>query len=318
MTSHPLATPVVLCVYNRPHLTQQILDALRAVRPLRILVIADGPRTNDPTDHAKCEDVIRIIRSIDWEADIDWNVSDVNLGCRKRIQTGLSWAFARVEEAIVLEDDCVPHPSFFRFCRELLDRYRSNRRVVLISGSSFVIEQDCAAESYLFSRYPLIWGWAAWRRSWELYDPDVDSWERLRDTPWLSNFLADPLAAAYWRRIFEHARSGYDTWDYSMTFSCWHSGGLSVHPRRNLISNIGFGSDATHTRDLGSVFANLPVQEMAFPLVHPKRVERAVAYDERTERTVYSKTAEQQLQYAREVLRTRAGRVTWRPDASAR
>ena len=318
MSLPPLGTPVVLCVYNRPHLTRQVLAALRAVQPVRILVVADGPRIDDPADHAKCEHVIRLTKAIDWKADIEWNVSDVNMGCRKRIQTGLSWAFGRLEEAIVLEDDCVPHESFFSFCSELLDRYRGDPRVGLISGSSFQFEADCGAASYFFSRYPLLWGWAAWRRTWQLYDPDLDGWEPLRETAWLSDFLADPLAGAYWRQIFDQVRSGFDTWDYSMTFSCWRSGALSVHPHRNLVCNIGFGEDATHTRDPGSVFANMPVQEMTFPLIHPGRVERAAACDERTERIAFSKTAAQRLQDAREVLRARPERVVWRPSSPAR
>jgi hypothetical protein len=289
-------TPIVLCVYNRPHLVQQVLESLRSVSASHILVVADGSKSDNPADRIKCDEVIRLIkRTIDWPTRIEWNVSPVNVGCRRRLQSGLSWAFSRVEEAIVLEDDCVPHASFFGFCSALLDRYRLDHRVALICGSSFQIEADCGAASYFFSRYPLIWGWAGWRRTWELYDPDIDAWRTLRDTSWLSELLADPVATVYWRHIFDQVRSGFDTWDYSMTFSCWRAGALAVHPSKNLVRNIGFTEDATHTRDRPSVFANMPVHEMSFPLVHPDRVERAPTYDEQIERVVFSGVIKQRM-----------------------
>jgi hypothetical protein len=288
MNTERFETPIVLCVYNRPHLTQQVLESLRSLNPPHILVIADGPKLDDPIDRMKCREVIQLFKStIDWPTRIEWNVSTVNLGCRRRLQTGLSWAFRRVEEAIVLEDDCVPHSSFFRFCSALLKHYRLDPRIALICGSSLQTEADCEAMSYVFSRYPLIWGWAGWRRTWELYDPDINAWSNLRDTSWLSGFLSDPVATLYWRHIFDQVRSGLDTWDYSMTFSCWRAGALAVHPSQNLTRNIGFGDGATHTRER-SVFANMPVHAMSFPLVHPHRVEPAQAYDKRIERVMFS------------------------------
>src|SRR5689334_6181116 len=115
-----LETPVVLCVYNRPELTEHVLEVLRKVRPTHILVVADGPKSDDPHERRKCDEVRGMIEAIDWPTQIQWNVSPSNLGCRARIQTGLSWAFSLIEEAIVLEDDCVPDASFFEFCRLLL------------------------------------------------------------------------------------------------------------------------------------------------------------------------------------------------------
>ena len=310
MNSDLFPTPIVLCVYNRPHLTRRVLQSLRTVAPSRILVVADGPKTDVPEDRLRCNEVIRSIETIDWKANIEWNVSAINLGCCRRIQTGLSWTFDRLEEAIILEDDCVPHPSFFRFCHELLDRYRFDRRIALISGSNFCPSAECSPASYFFSRYPMIWGWAAWRRSWALYDPNVDAWDRLRDTSWLSDLLADPLAAAYWRQMFDQARFEVDTWDYAMVFSCWYSGGLAVHPYRNLICNIGFSKDATHTRDVKSIFANRPLEEMHFPLVHPERVWRSVANDEQAERSAFSKSVGHQLRNVREILHRRSNPIT--------
>ena len=208
----------------------------------------------------------------------------------------------------MLEDDCLPNPTFFEFCRILLDHYRLDRRVAVISGTNFQFSPASGEASYFFSRYPLTWGWAAWRRSWEPYDRNLDAWERLRHTTWLSELLADPLAAAYWRGLFDEVRRGVDTWDYSFVFSCWRAGALAVHPDRNLVTNAGFGPDATHTRDVRSIFANMPVRAMSFPLIHPEKVERAVAQDERTERIAFSGTVEQRLRQVRDQLRARPER----------
>jgi hypothetical protein len=308
MCSETFKTPIVLFVYNRPHLAQQVLETLRWVNPSHILLVADGPKKDDPVDRMKCEEVLHLLKcTLNTPAHVEWNVSPINMGCRKRFTTGLAWAFDRVEEAIILEDDCVPHPSFFRFCNTLLEHYRLDPRVALIGGSSFQVEAHEPPASYFFSRYPLIWGWAGWRRTWELYDPDIDAWSTLRDTSWLSELLASPLATFYWRHIFDQVRSGFDTWDYSMTFSCWRAGAFAVHPSRNLISNIGFAEDATHTRDRASVFANMPVHEMSFPLVHPDRAEPIPKYDEQIEQLMFSGAIKQRM---RNMLRARAERTT--------
>ncbi len=310
--------PIVLCLYNRPDFTRQVLASLHHLEPARIFVVADGPKQDNAVDHQKCDEVIGLVEQIDWTSNIEWNIADSNLGCRKRIQSGLSWVFDHVEEAIILEDDCVPHPSFFPFCAELLDRYRLDPRVALIGGTNVQFNADCGTASYFFSRYPLQWGWAAWRRTWDMYSPDADAWDQLRDTRWLFDILQDPLAVAYWRTIFDQARAGFDTWDFSMTFSCWHAGALVIQPSRNLVTNIGFGPDATHTRDVGSVCANMPVYEMKFPLAHPDRVERSVACDERTERTAFSRTARIRLQSMKDALRDRKEPSRWTLDASDR
>jgi hypothetical protein len=245
--------------------------------------------------------------NLTWPAHVEWNVSPINMGCRERLTTGLAWVFDRVEEAIVLEDDCVPHPTFYKFCNILLGHYRLDPRVALISGSSFQTEADDATASYFFSRYPLTWGWAGWRRTWQLYDADIGAWEGLRQTPWLSELLADPVAIAYWRYFFDQVRRGFNTWDYSMTFSCWRAGALAVHPYRNLVRNIGFGDDGTNTRDRNSIFAQMPIHEMSFPLVHPDRVQRIPACDKQIESVAYSGLAKRRI---RERFRARNDSTT--------
>jgi len=309
----PLTTPVVLCVYNRPALTQKVLAVLSRVRPRHILVIADGPRSEQPRDREKCDAVINLIRSIDWPTRVEWNVAPNNMGLRSRIQSGLSWVFSRVQEAIILEDDCVPHPSFFHYCTELLDRYRDDPRIALICGTNFKFEVDSGPASYFYSRYPLIWGWASWRRTWEQYDPELRDWPKLRETSWLADYLGDPLAAAYWRAVFDHVRAGLNTWDFSLAFSCWRAGALVVQPAQNLVTNIGFGADGTFTRAPDAILARMPVHEMHFPLVHPDRVERAVACDDKTEEIAFSSSARKQLQRLEAARQAGAAPRIWKP-----
>ena len=313
-----LATSVALCVYNRPSQTQKVLAALAMVKPKHILVVADGPKQDQPDDREKCDAVIKLIKSIDWPADVEWNVSPLNLGLRSRLQSGLSWVFDRVEEAIILEDDCVPHPSFFRFCAELLDRYRDDPRIALICGGNFQFDADCGSASYFFSRYPLIWGWAAWRRTWQQYDPNLDAWPNLRETSWLIDYVDDPLVSAYWRAVFDKVRAGLDTWDVQLTFSCWRANALVVQPVKNLITNIGFGAEATFARSEDSIFARIPLQEMRFPLIHPKSIERAKECDDRTERVSFSASPRDQLQRFRMARVTDVMPVIWKPDTSPR
>jgi hypothetical protein len=194
------------------------------------------------------------------------------MGCGHRPASGLRWAFDEVEEAIILEDDCVPHPTFFPFCEELLERYRDDERVMHISGNQFVARPKPPIFSYSVSRYCLSWGWATWRRAFRHYDPEIRLWPALSGTSWLPDVLGDERAAAHWKRVFDRAhverdRAGY--WDFQWIFACWAQQGVSLLPEANLISNIGFGEDATHTKRANDKRAHLPSVPMTFPLRHP-------------------------------------------------
>ena len=310
MISPPLPAPVILCVYNRPDNTRRVIEVLRLAKPRRMLIIADGPANGKAADAEHCTEVLQVIQGIDWETKIDFNVSPINLGCRKRIQTGLSWAFNLVDEAIILEDDCLPDPTFLPFCTQLLQKYRDEKTVGLIGGANFQFGRNSVAESYFFSRYPLLWGWAAWRRTWDIYDPDLELWDGERDALLLSELLADPLAEAYWKRILDQVKSGFDTWDYSLVFSCWRANLLAIQPSMNLVENTGFGGRATHTHAATSVFANISTHEMPFPLIHPGRIERNVACDAWTEQVAFSGTARKRFEIAQKLSRLRLGPST--------
>lgn len=284
-----LEAPVVLLAFARPDTTALVLDAIRQARPQRLLVVADGPRPGVATDGEACAATRRLIDTVDWDCEVLTEYAAGNLGLKRRVESGLDWAFGIVDEAIVLEDDCVPHPTFFRFAGELLDRYRDDHRVLSISGNNFEPADPAAADRYSFSRYPLIWGWATWRRAWALHDSELHRWPELRETGWLSELLEDETAVKYWSYLLERTRARRDTWDYAWTFSCWLAGGLHAVPGVNLVSNVGFRADGTHTRDdYDSVFANLPARALRFPLRHPAAVARDVEADRFIEDVVFS------------------------------
>ena len=284
MNSFTLTTPVALLVFNRPAETERVFAAIREARPPRLLIIADGPRADRPDDGALCAEVRRVVEEVDWPCEVQHNYSDVNLGCRQRVASGLDWVFDHVEEAIILEDDCLPDKSFFRFCKELLEFYRHDHRIGMISGDNFQFGRQHTDESYYFSRYFHIWGWATWRDRWAgSYDVYMKQWPAVRDKSWLADMLNDKSELAIWKSNFEKAYCGQiDTWDYQWVFANWLQGRLCILPAMNLISNIGFNSRATHTK-VSINLADLDCFPLAFPLKHPGDVLRNFKADENSQ-----------------------------------
>jgi hypothetical protein len=264
-----METPIALIMFNRPETTRRVFAEIARAKPRKLFVIADGPRADHPADVEKCAATRAIINDVDWRCEVLTDYSEVNLGCKVRPSTGISWVLEQVEEAIFLEDDCLPHPTFFRYCAELLERYRDDERVMMISGDNFQDGQSRTASSYYFSRYVHCWGWASWRRAWRHFDVELKLWPVLRETSWLLDILGDEESALYWRAIFDAVFEGRinKAWDYQWLFACWAQNGLAITPDVNQVSNIGFGDDATHVASNSMI--NLPVAEMEFPLRHP-------------------------------------------------
>jgi hypothetical protein len=266
----PLNTPIVFCVFNRPSPTRTVFQAIAKARPLRLLLVADGPREDRPGEGNLCREVREIIQRVDWPCEVSANFADRNLGCRERIISGLNWAFDLVEEAIILEDDCLPHPSFFPFCQELVERYREDSRVAMISGDNFVGKPLPNGYSYYFSRMTHIWGWATWRRSWARYDRHLRDWPEIRSANLLAEVFDDPRLVRYWTARFDemHDDTGPDTWDYQWTYTNLVNNVLCITPRVNMVTNIGFGKEATHTvnPDKRMILEAHPIDQ---PLRHP-------------------------------------------------
>lgn len=264
--------PIVLIMFRRPELTRRVADAIAAIRPQTLFVVADGPRENRPDDRELCRQTRAIIDGIDWPGAVVKDYSNVNLGCGRRPATGIDWVFNQVDQAIILEDDCVPHPTFFRYCEELLERYRDDERVMHIAGSTYRHEPLPTRYSYAFSQMNAAWGWATWRRAWKHFDHTVKLWPELRESTWLADVLPEPRVERFWAESFDRAfekEGNVSYWDHQWAFALWAHSGLAAVPRRNLVTNIGCNRDATHCASEDDVMGNIPSFEMPFPLNHP-------------------------------------------------
>ena len=272
-TPHQITTPVVLIMFNRPELTRLTLAAIGRVKPSKLFVISDGPRASRDEDKDLVKECRGLLSLIDWPCEITKIFASSNMGCRDRIASGLTKVFESVDRAIVIEDDCLPNDSFFYFTQELLERYKDELSVGLISGTAFIDFSDQIPNSYFFSRHPKIWGWATWARVWKSYNSRISNWPELKETSLLRDNLRTRKGAATWRQNFNLVFwKRLDTWDYQLVLNLWRNNLLSVVPKANLVSNIGFGGEATHTLDPSSPFSALPTQEIEWPLDHPSTI----------------------------------------------
>lgn len=270
-----LKTPVVFIIFNRPDRARIVFERIAQVKPEKLLVIADGPRVEREGEAALCAESRALLDRADWPCEILTNFSETNLGLKRRIVSGLNWVFETVEEAIILEDDCVPHPDFFPFCEQMLEYYRHNPAIMHISGSSFLFDKIKVLDSYYFSRYPYVWGWATWRRAWQHYDSEMKLWANSPDKEALLTKFQNPRERAFWQQTWDKTASGeIQTWDYQWTLTCTIQNGLCIAPARNLVTNIGFDGSATNTQSSESLLADIPATSIGFPLRHPIEINR--------------------------------------------
>ena len=273
-SSAPAVAPILFLVFNRPDTTARVFEAIRAARPSQLFVAADGPRKDREGEAERTEQVRAIATAVDWPCTVTTLFRDGNLGCKRAVSSAIDGFFQQVPEGLVLEDDCVPDPTFFVYATELLARYRDDPRVMTISGDNFISATWQPAASYYFSAIPHIWGWGSWRRAWAHYDVEMADWIEQRDGGLLERrFPGAPATQRYWATIFDRvARGLIDTWDYQWVYTMFKQGGLSAMPAVNLITNVGFGADATHTVNPEAKLANLPSAALPLPLVHPTAV----------------------------------------------
>jgi hypothetical protein len=243
------STPVLVIFFNRPDTLEQVLLKLREIKPKKVFLAQDGARENNESDMQNiiaCREVVDSV--IDWDCDVEKLYRDKNLGCRHAVSQGIDWFFSNVEEGIILEDDCVPHDNFFTFTAKMLEQYRDDDRIGMVCGSN-VTNQNCGVvdEDYYFSRMPLVWGWASWRRVWKNYDVTLSQWPKNKN---IVNFLNDKILIKNWVSIFHRVYVGkIGTWDYQLNFMFWKNNFLTIVPKENLITNIGFDDRATHTKE---------------------------------------------------------------------
>ncbi len=264
-----ISTAVGFIIFNRPEETARTLERIAGAKPPKLFVVADGPRPDMESDARRCAQTRAVLDRVDWDCEVLWNASETNMGCNRRVSTGLTWLFENVEEAIVIEDDCLPEPSFFPYCEQLLREYRQDERVMMISGCNYLPPEKQPPHSYYFSKYGHVWGWATWRRAWRLYDPAMRHWPEIRDEGWMEHLYTNRAEAKRRLRLFNKTYNNeLDTWGYRWTFAKIINSGLSIRPCKNLVSNIGFGDEATHTKADSSI-ANFPSEPMEFPLRPP-------------------------------------------------
>lgn len=270
-------TPVIFIIYNRPDLTQKVLESISEYQPDKLYVVADGPKNT--ADNELCQYTRVLINNITWDCKIFKNYAESNMGCGLRVSSGLTWAFESCDRAIILEDDCVPSPTFFPYCEELLEIYKTNDRIGMISGDSLVDASDIDS-SYYFSNFPHIWGWATWKRVWQNFDLKIKNWPVLKDTKLVLDKVGSNYYAKKWINIFDRVyQREIDTWGYPLVLMFWENNYLSIVPKVNLVSNIGFNVNATHTKDPRDKNSNLDVHNMAFPLSHPEMTKRNLDKD---------------------------------------
>lgn len=284
-----MQVPVAFFVFNRPDTTAKVFAAIRKARPARLLLVADGPRPHVAGEAERVR-AVRGILKVDWKCKVQRNFSAQNLGCRQRLSSGLTWAFEQAPEAIILEDDCLPSPDFFRYCQALLGRYRNDESVMMVCGSILRPLPPDGSSDYYFSRYGMVWGWASWRRAWRHYDERMADWPGLRRNGLLKEvFPNDPMAQRYWE---DHLQAVWqrrlNTWDYQWVLALWKNKGLSVLPRKNLVQNIGIGPGATHGGEDSPTLMRPHEGIRRWPLRAPREMRRDLAADDRMEKALFS------------------------------
>ncbi|WP_147243314.1 nucleotide-diphospho-sugar transferase [Chitinophaga flava] len=255
-------TPVLLLIFNRPDKVRTLMPYLRQQRPAHLFVAADGPRPDRPAEALFCEETRQaVLSAIDWPCEVKTLFRHYNLGCGKAVSSAVSWFFEQTEEGIILEDDCLPDPTFFSFCTAMLQRYRHDPAVMHINGSNFQFGKHRGHASYYYSRFAHIWGWASWKRAWKQYDFTMERYQGL-STEGLSTTLKHDMKAIL--------RQQLDTWDVQWFLSVWFNKGWTITPNLSLVRNTGYGTASTHTmREPGwfkkIVYGQLPI------ITHPEQ-----------------------------------------------
>lgn len=274
-------TPILLIIFKRyPSLVAQI-DIMRSVRPKKLYVFADGPGQAD--DAADCTRARSALQHVDWPCDLQTRFMDTNLGCGRGPAAAMDWFFANEAEGIILEDDLLPHPDFFRFCAEMLERFRDDTRVMEVSGTNRLGEWGRGEQSYYYSQWGSECGWATWQRAWRHFDFTIRAWADPRTRSVIRGVYRHPLQIAFYERILEQTFRGrpeVSWWDYQWALAKNLNNGLAIVPAANLVRNVGCDRHSNHDRDASHTFAaKNELKGIGFPLRHPSYVSPDYAFD---------------------------------------
>jgi hypothetical protein len=265
-------TPILLLIFNRPDVTQKVFDRIKLIQPKYLFVAADGPRPDRRDDVVNCSKTREIIDQVNWECEVKTLFRKENLGCGLAVCSAISWFFEQVEEGIILEDDCLPDISFFPYCSELLDRYKDDKDIYVISGMNRQNGIKRGNGSYYFSNYPITWGWGTWRRAWNKFSYDIPDVDHAYKSGILDHVFQSNNEKKYWRKKMQLVESEKkNIWDYQWRFSIWKNKGIGITPNVNLIVNIGTTNLPTHVFLKDSFREPSIAYTMSFPLVHPKK-----------------------------------------------
>lgn len=267
--------PVLLLFFNRPNHARRVLSRLRMVRPSKVYVHCDGPRVGVAGESEQVAAVRALLSEIDWDCAVETLFRDQNEGLRGGVSGALRWFFEQEEMGIVLEDDCLPDVSFFRFCDELLELYQNDARVMHISGSNLAKKRmGTYVESYFFSSFSFVWGWASWRRAWEKMTLELDGLQAFERENRIQNCVRDHRSQVYLLDKFHVTQQKRNnSWAYAWFYSILRTGGVCIVPVKNLVQNTGIGeSGATHTRKKNDAAA-IVAEEIKFPLIHPNQIQ---------------------------------------------
>ena len=300
-----LDTPVLFLVFNRPETTQQVFNVIRQAQPKHLFVAADGPRPGKEDERALCDKTREIATAVDWDCELHTLFRNENLGCGLAVSGAITWFFENVEEGIILEDDTLPDLSFFSFCTVLLEKYRHNDTVKLISGNNFQQGKWRGDGSYYFSAYSHIWGWASWRRVWQQYDYKLAQQDEASVNKAMDFYFTNPKIKKHWLNIFQQIKAGtFNTWDLQLLFCIWDKKGISALPNINLITNIGFGTGATHTADINDKLSNIPYGSLKL-VNHPSKHSLDKDADTYTFSKIYRSKEKLLSRIARKIIRKR-------------
>ena len=274
-----MTPPVLFLLFNRPDLADRVFSTIRAARPGQLFIAVDGPRSSREGEKELVSRNRAFADRVDWPCEVHTLFRDANMGCGPGVSEAITWFFDHVESGIILEDDCLPDLSFFHFASEILERYADNEEVMMVNGTSYIPKMDDREDSYYFSVFGNIWGWASWRRAWARYDYELSDWPaNVAVQQQLQRF--GPLAKWHINRNFRLSKIGViNTWDYQWEHAIWASGGIAVTPFCNLVTNLGFDERATHTSKGDDGRSERIRTPLAFPLKHPDRIEVNKALD---------------------------------------
>lgn len=273
MALHQVSSPVLFLIFNRPDTTGLVFEKIREARPSRLYIAADGPRKNKVDEEKLCYEARSIAEKVDWPCELKTLFREDNLGCKYAVSSAIDWFFNQEEQGIILEDDCLPSNDFFRLCDLLLEKYKDDTRITQIAGCNFQDGRKRGDASYYFSNSLEVWGWASWRRVWKMYDPELKNYDDDDARKAVSTLFNEPIVTEEYVSIFKELKAGkVDTWDYQLKFLSFFNNGLCIIPNANLISNIGFRADATHTLTPNDKFENLPLMPLENTISHPRSI----------------------------------------------